>query len=191
MWYSDDRRFPAIPLFDSHAPHVKHLEKAVKSSDCTFAAVARCRYSSFARNSWNFMTNANVAKSADRNLLRHCFIFLSPKSPEGLDVITQSHERGIQFPAHVLISEISICSHRLTSSVRFQNRLEEQFCSIVQFVWTICILSRIATTWHQVKLWHLKGVGQNVVEFSASMSLFHQHGRLFARLTNLIAPVPI
>ena len=57
------------------------------------------------------MTNANVAKSADHDLLRHCFIFLSPKSPEGLDVITPSHERGIQFPARVLIPEISICSH--------------------------------------------------------------------------------
>ena len=63
------------------------------------------------------MTNANVAKSGDRDLLQHCFIFLSPKSPEGLDVITPSHERGIQFPAHVLISETSICSHRLKNFI--------------------------------------------------------------------------
>ena len=55
------------------APHIKHVEKSVKSSDCTFAPVAWL-WCSLARNSWVFMTDANVAKSADPIFVRHCFI---------------------------------------------------------------------------------------------------------------------
>ena len=98
---------------------------------------------------------------------------------------------------------------RISFVVRFQNKLvwhnyEIIVLSGLSFVWTIFLSSVLYFSWiwrfafclelpphDQLELWQLKGVGQNVVEFSASTSLFNQQGRLFARRTNLIAPVPI